>query len=63
MEVSLTSGNDDIIIANHNGRAIRFNENQVRLMGRTAAGVRGMRLDNDGEDEAIGMLVMHCTKI
>jgi DNA gyrase subunit A len=62
VEVSLTSGNDDIIIANHNGRAIRFNENQVRLMGRTAAGVRGMRLDNDGEDEAIGMLVMHCNE-
>ncbi len=59
--VSLTSGNDDIIIANHNGRAIRFNENDVRLMGRMALGVRGMRLDG-GDDEAIGMLVMACNK-
>ena len=59
IEVKLTSGNDDIIIANHNGRAIRFNENNVRLMGRTATGVRGMRLDDD-DDEAVGMLVMQC---
>jgi len=61
IEVALTSGNDDIIIANHNGRAIRFNENGVRLMGRTATGVRGMRLDNE-EDEAVGMLVMQCNE-
>ncbi len=59
VEVHLTAGNDDIIVANHNGRAIRFNENNVRLMGRTATGVRGMRLD-DGDDAAVGMLVMHC---
>ena len=59
IEVKLTSGNDDVIIANHNGRAIRFNENNVRLMGRTATGVRGIRLD-DEEDEAVGMLIMHC---
>ena len=61
IEVALTSGNDDIIIANHNGRAIRFNENDVRLMGRTATGVRGMRLDGD-DDEAVGMLVMQCNE-
>ena len=61
VEVSLTSGNDDLIIANRNGRAIRFNENDVRLMGRGAAGVRGMRLDGD-DDEAVGMLVMHCNQ-
>lgn len=61
IEVKLTSGNDDIIIANRNGRAIRFNENDVRVMGRTATGVRGIRLDND-EDEAVGMLVMQCNE-
>ena len=61
IEVALTSGNDDIIIANHNGRAIRFNENGVRVMGRTATGVRGMRLDDD-DDEAVGMLVMQCNE-
>ncbi len=61
IEVKLTSGNDDVIIANHNGRAIRFNENGVRLMGRTATGVRGMRLDGD-DDEAVGMLVLQCNE-
>ena len=61
IEVALTSGNDDIIIANHNGRAIRFNENGVRVMGRTATGVRGMKLDG-GDDEAVGMLVMQCNE-
>lgn len=60
IEVCLTSGNDDIIIANRNGRAIRFNENAVRLMGRTATGVRALRLDNDDEDEVIGMICMAC---
>ena len=60
IDVCLTSGNDDVIIANRNGRAIRFNENAVRLMGRVATGVRGLRLDNDGEDEVVGMIVMDC---
>ncbi len=60
IDVCLTTGNDDIIIANRNGRAIRFNENAVRLMGRTATGVRGLRLDNDGDDEVVGMIVMQC---
>lgn len=60
--VSLTTGNDDIIIANRNGRAIRFNENAVRLMGRVATGVRALRLDNDGEDEIIGMVVLQCNE-
>lgn len=59
IDVCLTSGNDDIIIANRNGRAIRFNENAVRLMGRVATGVRGLRLD-DEEDEVVGMIVMNC---
>ena len=62
IEVCLTSGNDDIIIANRNGRAIRFNENAVRLMGRTATGVRGLRLDDDGEDEVVGMVCLECNK-
>lgn len=55
VEVRLTSGKDEIIIANRNGRAIRFNETSVRQMGRTATGVRGIRLDNP-EDEVIGMI-------
>ena len=45
-----------IIIANRNGRAIRFHESAVRVMGRTATGVRGMTLDEDGGDEVIGMI-------
>ena len=61
IDVQLTTGNDDIIIANKNGRAIRFNENGVRVMGRNSTGVRGMRLDG-GDDEAVGMLVMHCNE-
>lgn len=59
VDVCLTSGNDDVIIANRNGRAIRFNEYTVRLMGRVATGVRGLRLD-DEEDEVVGMIVMNC---
>ncbi len=62
IEVCLTSGNDDIIIANRSGRAIRFNENAVRLMGRTATGVRGLRLDDDGEDEVVGMVCLEWNK-
>ena len=61
IEVKITSGNDDIIIGNKNGRAIRFNENGVRVMGRNSTGVRGMKLD-DEEDEAVGMLVMQCNE-
>ena len=59
IEVRLTDGNDEIIVANRNGRAIRFNESKVRPMGRTATGVKGMTLDEDGQDEAVGMI---CTK-
>ncbi|MBO7593170.1 MAG: DNA gyrase subunit A, partial [Bacteroidaceae bacterium] len=51
VEVLLTSGKDEILIANHNGRAIRFNESTVRNMGRGATGVKAMRLDDDEEDE------------
>lgn len=56
--VRMTNGKKDIIMANRNGRAIRFNEEDVRPMGRTASGVRGMRIDEDGEDYVIGMISM-----
>ena len=52
----MTNGNNEIIIANRNGRAIRFHEAAVRVMGRTATGVRGITLDNDGQDEVVGMI-------
>ena len=56
IEVRMTNGDNEIIIANRNGRAIRFHESTVRCMGRTATGVRGMQLDEDGLDEVIGMI-------
>lgn len=55
--VELTDGNCEILMANRNGRAIRFNESTVRQMGRVTGGVRGMRLDG-GDDEVIGMVCM-----
>ena len=58
VSVVLTNGSDEIIIANRNGRAIRFNEETVRAMGRTATGVRGIRLDED-DDEVTGMICVH----
>jgi len=56
IEVRMTNGDNEIIIANRNGRAIRFHESTVRCMGRTATGVRGITLDEDGVDEVIGMV-------
>ena len=56
IEVRMTNGDNEIIIANRNGRAIRFHESTVRCMGRTATGVRAMTLDEDGMDEIIGMV-------
>lgn len=57
IQVRLTNGDDEILIANRNGRAIRFNENKVREMGRNATGVRGMALnEDDPTDEVIGMI-------
>ncbi len=56
IEVRMTNGDNEIIIANRNGRAIRFHESAVREMGRTATGVRGITLDEDGSDEVIGMV-------
>ena len=55
IQVRMTNGNNEIVIANRNGRAIRFHESKVRYMGRTAAGVIGMTLDG-GNDEVIGMV-------
>ena len=56
IEVLLTNGSDEIIIASRSGRAIRFNEQTVRNMGRNATGVRAIRLEEDGEDEVVGMI-------
>ena len=56
--VGLTDGNSEVLIANRNGRAVRFNESTVRAMGRNATGVRGMTLDADGCDEVIGMITV-----
>jgi DNA gyrase subunit A len=59
IQVRLTDGKSEVIMANRNGRAIRFNESKVREMGRTATGVRGMTLDqNDPSDECIGMITI-----
>ena len=58
IQVEMTDGNSEVILANRNGRAIRFNENKVRDMGRISTGVRGMTLDND-DDEVVGMICMN----
>ena len=59
VSVCLTNGENEIILANRNGRAIRFSEDAVRTMGRTATGVRGMILDEDGSDEVVGMVCVN----
>ena len=56
ISVALTDGNSDIILANRTGRAVRFNENTVRAMGRTATGVKGMALEEG--DEVVGMVIL-----
>ena len=56
IEVCMTNGDNEVLIANRNGRAIRFHESAVRVMGRTASGVRGMTLDDDPSDEVVGMV-------
>ncbi len=56
--VDLTDGNSEILMANRNGRAIRFHESKVRTMGRVSTGVRGMRLDDDPTDEAVGLIIV-----
>ncbi len=57
LNVALTSGDNDIVIASSVGRAVRFNEKTVRPMGRTAAGVKGINLDTpEGDNKVIGMV-------
>jgi DNA gyrase subunit A len=56
IQVRLTDGNYEVVMANRNGRAIRFNESKVREMGRNATGVIGMQIDHDGQDEVVGMI-------
>jgi DNA gyrase subunit A len=55
LDVKMTGGNDEIIIATYNGRAVRFSETTVRPMGRNAAGVRGVKLVGDG-DHVVGLV-------
>lgn len=59
IDVVLTNGSDEIVLANRNGRAIRFNETAIRTMGRVSTGVRGMHLDDDGEDQVVGMICIN----
>ncbi len=58
MDVRLTNGHNELIIASRNGRAVRFNETAIRTMGRVSTGVRGMRLGGDN-DAVIGMIVVN----
>lgn len=58
VSVVLTNGSDQIVIANRNGRAVRFNEDVIRTMGRNATGVRGMVLD-EGDDQVVGMVCVN----
>ncbi len=62
IEVRMTDGDNEIIIANRHGRAIRFHESAVREMGRTATGVRGITLDDDADDAVVGMVCIKDTK-
>lgn len=57
--VELTDGNSEILMANRHGRAIRFHESELRSMGRVSSGVRGMRIDEDGHDEVVGLIAMN----
>ena len=56
--VRLTNGNNELLLANRNGRAVRFDESAVRTMGRVSTGVIGMRLDG-GDDEVVGMVCVN----
>jgi DNA gyrase subunit A len=58
VSVRLTNGNNELVLANRNGRAVRFNEDQIRAMGRISTGVIGMRLDG-GDDEVVGMVCVN----
>lgn len=61
VDVRLTNGHNELIMANRNGKAVRFDENDVRCMGRVATGVRGMKLDGD-DDAVVGMIVVNDAK-
>jgi DNA gyrase subunit A len=56
IEAKLTNGNNEILLAVQSGRAIRFNEQDVRPMGRGAAGVRGIRVSDENNDTVVGMV-------
>ena len=56
--VELTDGNSEVLMASHHGRAIRFHESELRAMGRVSAGVRGMKIDEDGSDAVVGLITM-----
>ena len=56
--VRLTNGHNELLLANRNGRAVRFDENAVRTMGRVSTGVIGMRLDGD-DDEVVGLVCVN----
>ncbi len=58
VDVRLTNGHNELILANRNGRAVRFDEEAIRSMGRVSTGVRGMRLDGD-DDQVVGMIVVN----
>ena len=58
VDVRLTNGKNEIILANRNGRAVRFDEDSIRTMGRVSTGVRGMKLDY-GDDQVVGMIVVN----
>lgn len=58
VDVRLTNGKNEIILADRNGRAVRFDEDSIRTMGRVSTGVRGMKLD-DGDDQVVGMIVVN----
>ena len=57
--VELTNGKNEIIIANAGGRAVRFDETQVRSMGRAATGVQSIVLDDDPRDQVVGMCIIN----
>ena len=61
LDVALTNGDNEIVIASKEGKAVRFHESRVRPMGRTAAGVKGIELGEEGNNKAIGMLCVSGT--
>ena len=56
IEVTLTDGQSEMLVASYNGKVVRFNESGVRPMGRSASGVKAITLENDGQDRVIGMV-------